>query len=131
MVIVLSQSLVYCQNEGKKIEKFKSFDPYAILDIPEGATKADARAAFKVLALRWHPDKNPGDTEAAQRFLLINKAHSCFKTEETLEKCNNTGNPEGNAVFKVIYFEIEFKYCRLVLRFRHLCLRKKISYWCL
>lgn len=32
---------------------------------------------------------------------MINRAHSCFKNEETLEKCDNTGNPEGTLNFKV------------------------------
>lgn len=80
---------------------FKSFDPYEVLDVPQGATKKEAKSAFKILALRWHPDKNPGDPDAAQKFLLINKANSCFKNEEALEKCITHGNPEGTSNFKV------------------------------
>jgi len=49
----------------------------------------------------FHPDKNPGDPDASQKFLLINKAHSCFKNDEALEKCNQFGNPEGTNNYKV------------------------------
>lgn len=34
---------------------------YEALGLPLGASKADAKAAFRKLALKWHPDKNPGE----------------------------------------------------------------------
>ena len=32
---------------------------YEALGLPLGASKADCKAAFRKLALKWHPDKNP------------------------------------------------------------------------
>jgi translocation protein SEC63 len=97
MIVLFAFSI----NAGGNLDQFKTFDPYSILGVPEGATRKEAKTAFKALALIWHPDKNPNDPDAAQRFLLINKANSCFKNEETLEKCSTFGNPEGTSNYKV------------------------------
>ena len=34
---------------------------YEALGLPLGASKADCKAAFRKLALKWHPDKNPSE----------------------------------------------------------------------
>ncbi len=49
------------------------------------------------MAIKTHPDKNPGDPEAHIQFLLITKAYECLKNEETLKNCQKSGNPEGNS----------------------------------
>jgi molecular chaperone DnaJ len=41
---------------------------YKILGISEGATQEEVKKAFRMLALRWHPDHNPQDPIAAERF---------------------------------------------------------------
>lgn len=50
-------------------------DYYAILGVPRTATQADIKKAFRRLARQYHPDKNPGDKTAEQRFKDINEAH--------------------------------------------------------
>ncbi|RYZ06925.1 MAG: J domain-containing protein [Myxococcales bacterium] len=54
-------------------------DPYAILELPRGAPEAAIRQAFRKLALRYHPDRNPGDAEAEARFKLISAAYQRLK----------------------------------------------------
>lgn len=50
------------------------FDPYQVLGVSKSATKEQIRKAFKKLAIKWHPDKNPSPA-AQSRFLELNEAH--------------------------------------------------------
>ncbi|THD19417.1 DnaJ domain containing protein 4 [Fasciola hepatica] len=51
-------------------------DLYAILEITKEATPADIKRAYRRLALKYHPDKNPDDPGAAEKFKDINRAHA-------------------------------------------------------
>ena len=50
-------------------------DPYDILGVDRAATQDELKSAFRRLAQQHHPDKNPGDDGAHQRFKEINAAH--------------------------------------------------------
>jgi molecular chaperone DnaJ len=50
-------------------------DPYQVLGIARGATEADIKGAFRKLGREHHPDRNPGDELAIQRFKEINAAY--------------------------------------------------------
>ncbi len=52
-----------------------SIDLYKILGVDRNATPEEIKAAYKKLALRYHPDKNPGVPEANDLFQEINKAY--------------------------------------------------------
>ena len=50
-------------------------DPFDVLGVPSSASTAELRTAFRRLALRHHPDRNPGDASAAERFKRILRAY--------------------------------------------------------
>lgn len=49
---------------------------YEILEVNPSARPAIIRAAYRCLALEYHPDKNPGDAEAAAHMSRINQAYA-------------------------------------------------------
>ena len=53
-------------------------DFYETLGVSRTATEAELKAAFRKLAMQFHPDKNPGDQTAEVRFKEINEAYQCL-----------------------------------------------------
>lgn len=50
-------------------------DYYKVLDLPRTATEADVKKAYRRLAMKYHPDRNPGDKEAEENFKEAKEAY--------------------------------------------------------
>lgn len=57
-------------------------DPYALLEIERDASPEEIKRAYRRLAKRWHPDRNPGDPSAAERFKAIAQAFETLSSPE-------------------------------------------------
>uniref|UniRef100_A0A8C5I162 DnaJ homolog subfamily C member 10 n=1 Tax=Gouania willdenowi TaxID=441366 RepID=A0A8C5I162_GOUWI len=66
-------------------------DYYELLGVSREATTREIRRAFKQLALTMHPDKNPGDSEAHDKFLQVNRAYEVLKDEDLRKKYDKYG----------------------------------------
>ena len=53
-------------------------DYYDTLGVSRTANDAELKSAFRKLAMQFHPDKNPGDAAAEQKFKDINEAYQCL-----------------------------------------------------
>jgi molecular chaperone DnaJ len=53
-------------------------DYYALLGVGRDASEADLKKAFRQLAMKYHPDRNPDNKESEEKFKEINEAYSCL-----------------------------------------------------
>jgi len=54
-------------------------DYYEVLGVPRNATEAELKASYRRLAMKFHPDRNPGDAEAESRFKEVKEAWEVLK----------------------------------------------------
>src|SRR3954447_217631 len=57
-------------------------DYYEILGVQRTATEAEMKASYRKLAMKWHPDRNPGDKDCEHHFKEINEAYDVLKDEQ-------------------------------------------------
>lgn len=57
-------------------------DYYRILGVPKNASDDEIKSAFRKLALKYHPDRNPGNKEAENKFKEINQAYEILSNPE-------------------------------------------------
>ncbi len=57
-------------------------DYYELLEIERNADKTVIKKAYRKLAMQYHPDKNPGNSEAEEKFKAINEAYQVLSDDE-------------------------------------------------
>jgi molecular chaperone DnaJ len=57
-------------------------DYYATLGVQRGASADDMKKAYRKLAMQYHPDRNPGDSKAEQKFKELNEAYDVLKDDQ-------------------------------------------------
>lgn len=71
------------------------FNPFDILEVSESATLREIKKAYRKLAARMHPDKNPGNPKAAAEFIKLTKAYAALTDEDAKANYVKYGNPDG------------------------------------
>src|SRR5437660_10020542 len=61
-------------------------DYYKILGVSKNATEKEIRQAYRKLARQYHPDVNPGDKAAEEKFKEINEANEVLSDPEKRKK---------------------------------------------
>jgi curved DNA-binding protein len=71
-------------------------DYYKILGVERKASADDIRTAYRKLAMKYHPDKNPGDKKAEDRFKEINEAYQVLSDAEKRARYDQLGSAYSN-----------------------------------
>lgn len=71
------------------------FDPFTILGVEEDATSKQIKQAYRKQSRLHHPDKNPGDENAQERFIAVGKAYAALTDETSKANYIKYGNPDG------------------------------------
>jgi len=58
---------------------------YEVLNVSKDATTTEIKKAYRKLAIKYHPDKNPGSKEAEERFKIVSEAYAILNDEEKRE----------------------------------------------
>ncbi len=67
-------------------------DYYEVLGVERTAGERDIKSAYRKLAVRWHPDKNPGDKEAEERFKEAAEAYAVLSDADKRARYDRFGH---------------------------------------
>ena len=70
-------------------------DPYAVLGVDKKASAEEIKKAYRKLARQYHPDRNPEDTKAEERFKEISEAHDILSDPEKRAAFDRGEGPFG------------------------------------
>jgi curved DNA-binding protein len=71
-------------------------DYYKILGVERKASADDIRTAYRKLAMQFHPDKNPGDKKAEDKFKEINEAYQVLSDDQKRARYDQLGSAYSN-----------------------------------
>ena len=72
-------------------------DLYKILEVEKTATADQIKKAYRELAMKYHPDRNPGDTVAEEKFKKISAAYSVLSDETKRKQYDMYGSTDNSS----------------------------------
>ncbi len=73
-------------------------DYYEILGVERNASPEDIKSSYKDLAFKYHPDRNPGDKDAEEKFKEINEAYQVLNDRDKRARYDSFGHMSGDGM---------------------------------
>ena len=67
-------------------------DYYDVLGVNKSASPEELKSAYRKLAVKYHPDKNPGDSKAEEKFKEASEAYGILSDKEKKQNYDNFGH---------------------------------------
>ena len=74
-------------------------DYYEVLEVARGASQEEIKRSFRKLAMKYHPDRNPGDAAAERSFKELNEAYEVLSDPNKRDQYDTFGRVGGGAGF--------------------------------
>ncbi|MBQ4379619.1 MAG: DnaJ domain-containing protein [Treponema sp.] len=74
-------------------------DLYEILGVEKTASQKEIKSAYRKLAVKYHPDKNPGDKAAEEKFKKITAAYDVLSDETKRRQYDSYGSYSENSAY--------------------------------
>lgn len=83
--------LLLAYKVSKLDREYQEYNPYEVLNLDPGASVSEIKKQYRVLSLKYHPDKGGDETT----FMRIAKAYAALTNEESRKNWEIYGNPDG------------------------------------
>ena len=94
-------------------------DYYASLGVAKDASEQEIKKAYRKLAVKYHPDKNPGDTKAEDRFKEISEAYAVLSDKEKRRNYDQFGDSNFSPALQSGRHIPRHQFQRYLHRIRH------------
>ena len=74
-------------------------DYYDVLGVSKSAKKDELKKAYRKLAMKYHPDRNPDDSQAAEKFKELSEAYEILSDDQKRQTYDNFGHEGVNSSF--------------------------------
>lgn len=78
-------------------------NPYSVLGIHNSASKDEIRKAYRTLARKYHPDSNPGNKEAEEKFKEINDAYVILSDDKKKEQYDRDASMKASSTNEEVF----------------------------
>ena len=74
-------------------------DYYEVLGVNRSVSKDDLKKSYRKLAMKYHPDRNPGDEKAAEKFKELSEAYEILSDDQKKQAYDQFGHQGVNSSF--------------------------------